>query len=32
MLFYIVAIAMGVVGFGWFKVRRQRKAVIAPTR
>jgi hypothetical protein len=29
MLFYVFAIVMGVVGFGWFKVRRQRKATAA---
>jgi hypothetical protein len=25
-MFYAVAIAIGIVGFAWFKVRRHRKA------
>jgi hypothetical protein len=31
-MIWIVAIAMGVVGFGWVKVRRQRKATSPAAR
>ena len=32
MFFLILPLAMGVVGYGWFKVRRSRKAAVAPAQ
>jgi cytochrome c-type biogenesis protein CcmH/NrfF len=32
MMFWFLPVTMAVVGFGWVKVRRRRKAAIVPTR
>jgi hypothetical protein len=30
-MFWVIAMGIGVVGFGWFKMRRRRKAVDDPS-
>jgi hypothetical protein len=30
-MYWVIAMGIGVVGFGWFKIRRRRKGVDAPS-
>ena len=30
-MYWVIAMGIGVVGFGWFKIRRRRKGADAPS-